>query len=311
MSMQEMESTAIIRSSTEVLAQNSRSFRLASLFLPAKAQDDAALCYAVCRLIDDTADEAESVELARQELAQIREELAGHVPARALLATFLAMAKRTGLRLDCVFELIKGVESDLGPVRLANDAELLRYGYRVAGTVGLMMCAVLGVDEREALPHAIDLGIAMQITNICRDVLEDARMNRVYLPASRLAAAGIDAEQIVDESVDREALSRVLNELIELAEAYYLSGQNGMRFIPGRSRIGILVAGRVYRAIGMRLRSQGGDPFRGRCVVPGWAKSYWIGVACVGWLDISLFGARRGHDATLHLLLSDLPGVTH
>jgi 15-cis-phytoene synthase len=304
-------STAMIRASTQVLANNSRSFRLASHFLPAEARDDAAVLYAVCRLIDDTADEAPDLERARFELGQLRAELSGEAPARPLIAEFVQMAHRTGIDLAIVFELINGVESDLGQVCFHTDRDLLRYSYRVAGTVGLMMSAVLGVRAQAALPHAIDLGIAMQITNICRDVLEDARRGRVYIPASRLAEAGITPAQVLDETVDRQALAGVIEDLLDLAESYYDSAQKGMGYIPGRCRVGILVASRVYRAIGLRLRRLGADPMKGRTVVPGLSKAWWVATACASWVEITLFRSTSGHDHRLHQVLVGLPGVLH
>ncbi|MGM0558718.1 MAG: phytoene/squalene synthase family protein, partial [Myxococcota bacterium] len=208
-------------------------------------------------------------------------------------------------------ELIEGVESDLGTVVFESDRELLRYCYRVAGTVGLMMCAVLGVDEQEALPHAIDLGVAMQITNICRDVLEDAQRGRVYLPADRLRAAGTSSKAVLDGDADRDAVARVVDDLLELANSYYASADDGMRYIPARCRLAIVVASRVYRAIGVKLRSNGSDALAGRTIV-GWAgKTWWVWLSLFAYTSprISGLGSYREHDAELHEALRGLPGV--
>lgn len=253
-----------------VLARHGKTFRFASAFLPAKNADDIALLYAFCREVDDAVDEATSVEAGRWEGACITAELAGLRPPRAAIAAFLALAGKSGIDLRFADDFIDGVRSDAAErVRVDDDRALLAYCYRVAGTVGAMMCPLLGVTDRRALPFAIDLGIAMQITNICRDVLEDAGRNRVYLPCARLREVGIDPEHVVAGVADRSALAAVVRDLLELADAHYRRSEQGVRFLPLRARAAILVASRVYRAIGVRLlRRHRGDPLHGRTVVP-------------------------------------------
>lgn len=146
------------------------------------------------------------------------------------------------------------------------------------------MCPLLDVRSATAQRHAADLGMAMQITNICRDVAEDARRGRVYLPADRLRGAGIEPEQVLDGSVDRSALAGVIRSLLERADSLYESGDQGARFLPSRARLAVLIASRLYRAIGLELLRQGGDPFRRRAVVPSWSKIRWAFVALVAWL---------------------------
>lgn len=300
-----------VRVSRAVLARHSRSFSWASVFLPEDRRDDAAVVYALCRLIDDAADEAEDAEQAREQLEQIRGELGGRREARPLVAQFLDVAARRRMDIRYAMELIEGVESDLGQVVFEDDRELLRYCYRVAGTVGLMMCAVLDVREREALPHAIDLGVGMQLTNICRDVREDAARGRVYLPAKRLEERGQSSEALMNAMASRGAVAGVVEDLLDLADAYYRSADDGMRYIPTRSRLAIVVASRVYRAIGVRLRSQGSDALAGRTVV-GWAgKSAWVArsLAAFAGPRISGVGGYKAHNGRLHEPLRGLPGV--
>lgn len=294
-----------------VLAHHARTFDLAGLFLPADRLDDAAIVYAFCRLVDDTIDEASDREAGAAALGVIEAELAGDAPARPLVAGVLALAAARGIDVGVFRELCVGVRGDADGVRIADDDELVRYCYRVAGTVGLMMCGVMGVGEADAWPFALDLGIAMQLTNICRDVAEDAGRGRIYLPATRLRAAGVAPESIELGTVDRRALARVVADLLALAERYYASAERGMGFIPGRSRLAILVASRVYRAIGLRLGRRGSDPMVGRTVVPGRVKAGWVAAA------IASFAAgaarRRGratvHDPWLHRAISGLPGA--
>ena len=300
----------LVAHSTEVLAHHSKSFRLASYFLPRQSRQDAAVLYAVCRLIDDLADEADDMEEASEHLRLLRLEIAGERAPRPLIDEFLSVADRREMDLSFALELIQGVESDLDEVIFESDERLLRYCYRVAGTVGLMMCAVLGVDNHQGLAHAIDLGVAMQITNICRDVLEDAQRGRVYLPAARLEEVGVQPQQLLAGEVTSEDIAPVVNDLLDLAERYYESADKGMRYIPARARLAIIIASRVYRAIGLKLRWRGTPVLEGRTVVSLPAKCLWVFVALFQWVRLSLPGSTApGHEEQLHQPLRGLPGV--
>ena len=220
------------------------------------------------------------------------------------MGAFLAVCLRRGIDPGCARHLLAGMESDLGPVAMPDRAALLRYCYQAAGTVGLMMVGVLGVREAWATPHAIDLGIAMQLTNICRDVAEDARMGRVYLPADRIG--GLDAAGVLEgDEQDRAAVVAEVGALLDLADRYYASGLAGLPAIPLRTRPAIAVAAALYQGIGHRLRAAGGDPMGGRTVVPPGAKLR----LAVGALAALPFLAAREHDPDLHGSLSGLPGI--
>jgi len=299
----------VIAESRAVLARHARTFNLAGRFLGAARRDEAAVVYAFCRLVDDVIDEAESIESGAVALASIEAELRGEAPARPLIAVFAAQLAAHGVDSGVPLELIAGVRSDSGPVVVADDRELLRYCYRVAGTVGLMMCGVLGVRAPRAQAFALDLGIAMQLTNICRDVAEDAVRGRVYLPATRLAQAGTDSTAVLAGTAPRPAIAAVVLDLLELADRHYASADLGMRFIPWPSRLAILVAGRVYRGIGVVLRARGGDAMAGRAVVPSLAKLGWS-VAAVARFALTLVPTPApNHDPNLHRLIADLPGA--
>lgn len=294
-----------------VFQRKARTFWLASRLLPRRTREDAAIVYAFCRLVDDTADEATDTAEAKLALDSLSNEVLGFVEARNLILEFRACAERLGIPLEAARELVAGVRSDLERVRIGDDDELVRYCYRVASTVGLMMCAVLGVRQREALPHAVDLGVAMQLTNVARDVAEDAARGRVYLPASRLRAAGVDPEALVAGRADPAAVARVVEEVLALADRYYASADGGMRDIPWRARPAILVASRVYRAIGVRLRSRRSDALAGRTVVPWTGKVGWGARALAAALRPGILGItpRWTHDPSLHRALRGLPGA--
>jgi phytoene synthase len=232
--------------------------------------------YAFCRDADDAIDEARTVADARRESSALAAELAGAAPPRPSVAELLALARAKDICLRYARDLIAGVASDVGPVRVVDDADLVRYGYHVAGTVGAMMLPILGATDARALAPAIDLGVAMQITNICRDVAEDARRDRVYLPESRLRAAGLSAADILAGTADRARLASVIRDLLALADRSYASAARGLPDLPLRARLTVAVAGAMYRGIGDRLvQTQGADPFLGRAIVPLRAKFFY------------------------------------
>ena len=301
--------SALVLQSRQVLATRARSFRWAAAFLPERSHDRAAVLYAFCRAVDDAADEAVTPAEGLRGLEELKASLQ-EPPAASLGAAVLELV-RAGVPRIAIDELMAGARSDLKEVRLADDGELLRYGFQVAGTVGLMMCGVLDVTDRRAARHAIDLGIGMQLTNICRDVLEDAANGRVYLPRTRLIAAGTSPEELLLGCADRQAVARVVTELLALADQYYASADAGMRYIPGRPRLAIMVASRLYRSIGLRLRGRGGDALAGRTVVPWWTKFGWVLRAVAAWSTMAFFARyRQSHCEQLHAdlhALDDLP----
>lgn len=273
-----------------LLDRHARTFRLASWFLPAATRDDAAIVYALCRTVDDLADETGD----RDALLAIRDELDGKTAPRPLVEAFRAVSPGG---VPAALDLVDGAIGDLDPVRVPDEAALVRYGYRVAGTVGLMMASLLGADRPDARAHAIDLGIGMQLSNIARDVDEDARRGRVYLPADWLAAEGVSPDAILAGRRD-EAVVRVVARVVARAEDYYRSGESGLVYLPWRTRVAILVASRAYRAIGHGVVRRGEAALRERTVVSLLGKVI-AALSGVG----RLFARTHGHDDRLHLPL--------
>jgi phytoene synthase len=296
----------------QVLAFRARSFRWASAFLSQAERRRVAALYAFCRAVDDLADAEPNTAEARKELDALHAGLCAEPDGEPLWPEghlwFRRLCLECGIDFRVVRELLAGMASDLGTVRLQSDRELLRYCYRAAGTVGLMMCSVLGVRDPRAWRHAIDLGIAMQLTNICRDVLEDAQASRVYLPADRLRAYGVAPEDLVEGRADAQAVSLVVADLIAIAEGYYQSGDAGMRFLPPRARWAILIASRLYRGIGRRLRSHlGGNALLGRVAVPWLAKLGLVVSATGSWLRLSLWPPKARTAGNHPACLAGLP----
>ena len=221
------------------------------------------MVYAFCRTVDDVVDEGDD-PLA---IDALREELNGDRPAGPVVGAFLAVAERRRIPLSAARELIDGCASDWGRVRVADEGELLRYAYLVAGTVGRMMAPLLGASHSAADRHAVELGLAMQLTNIARDVAEDAKRDRVYLPATWLAERGVVQDDVARQTADRQATFAVVERLVLAADVHYRRGEAGLRYLPLRTRVAIGVASRVYRAIGLRVVRRGMAALEDRTVL--------------------------------------------
>jgi phytoene synthase len=282
----------------QILAARARSFRWASAFLSAAQRGRVAGLYAFCRAVDDLADAQGVTPEAQQDLERLHEALAAEPDGRSLWPEeylwFRELCLECGIEFQVVEELIDGMISDLGVVRMQSDADLIQYCYQAAGTVGLMMCAVLGVRDPRALGRAVDLGIAMQLTNISRDVLEDAQASRVYLPADRLRAAGVEPSDLIEGRANTRGVSLVVNDVLAVAEVYYRSADEGMGFLPARARWAVLVASRLYRGIGRRLRRKHkSNPLLGRVVLPWFVKLALFVPASATWFRLSLRRSTR------------------
>ncbi len=230
------------------LGKHGKSFYWASFFLPNKNKGAASELYSICRYFDDLADETskDQSEKLKAEYEQICNN------DEHPISKFF---KNHGISIEILGDLIKGLIQDQKLVRIQKEKDLIEYSYQVAGTVGLMMQPLILVNNKKANKHAIDLGIAMQLTNIARDIYEDAIMNRVYLPKEWLK--NISIEQLKNDSTHEIQLqmSKILKKLINLSEIYYQNGFSGMRYIPIKTRLTIFFAAKIYRAIGMKIKN--------------------------------------------------------
>lgn len=291
----------------QVLARHGKSFYWASLFLGATLADRAARLYQFCRFVDDLADgdlpdRADSLEDIRGVLADPKHLAVAQIPE---LSAFITLASEANIPLRAAAELIDGMLRDQHPTALKTEAELLRYCHAVAGTVGLMMCRVLNCQHQRADAFAIDLGVAMQLTNIARDVLEDAQMNRRYLPADWFDPE-LSAETIArTPNHCHLPVASVIDRLLALAEDYYASALIGINLLPWRSRFSIIVALRVYRQIGRQLQRNGLQWWRGRTVV---SKSDKV-LLSLSSLKNLIPKTVPPHDVRLHSDLRGLAGV--
>ena len=268
----------------QVFAHHAKSFRLAANFLPKENIDDIAVLYHFCRLVDDAVDEASTLEEAHHNLADIEQDLQSNQSSG--LDTFKRVVRTHDIPMHSIQALMQGCEGDLYPVQIEDLEALSRYCYQVAGSVGEMMSPLINVTSLEATQFAIDLGLGMQITNICRDVLEDAERGRVYLPAEWLHEHELTPESILQQNVDPVKIASIIDRMLSTAEICYRRAYIGCRYIPFRSRLGILVARRVYRAIGLKLRSRHqSNPFHGRTMLNNWEKLCQVGLGLMDALN--------------------------
>ena len=266
-----------------VIDKHSKSFSLASRLLPRDMADSVVVIYAWCRRADDAIDLSAadpSAEAPADALLRLRQELtsvyAGDVQLDPVLAAFGEVQRLHDIPMHYPAELLAGMEMDVNGHEYSSIDELLGYGYRVASTVGLMLCHVLGVSQVVALRHAAHLGLAMQLTNICRDVLEDWQRGRLYLPADVLARHGVTelrvghGQSFPEAAVD--GCRGALAELLALADRYYASSDAGLEYLSLRSAVSVNAARRIYSAIGSKIASHGHDLRAPRAVVPSYEK---------------------------------------
>ena len=298
-----------LRRAEEILAKKGKSFHWAKKLLSEKHGERATRLYAFCRYLDDLADEAASPVQARATLMQVSQSLQTGRTQDPVVADAINLMSDCRIEPQIPQELINGLLTDLDEVGLKTVDELLRYCYRVAGTVGLMMSDVLDVTEPAASPFAIDLGIGMQLTNICRDVQEDARMGRRYIPNEIVGKISLD-DLINPSEAQQERLRNALYFLLNLADEYYESGQGGLPYLPLRARHGILIAAKVYHAIGLKLRSRDYRYWDGRMVIPKTQKLGITFMALGGTVFDSGFWTKPvTHRPELHRALQALPRV--
>ena len=239
------------KTNTYSIKSEGKSFYWASFFLPKKNRIAASRLYSICRYLDDVADNSklDTSSQIKNIFNQIKENESSEINI---------FFKKNNINLGILKDLIDGLISDQQNVRVVDEKELIDYSYKVAGTVGLMMLPIINTKDAEARKHAIDLGIAMQLTNIARDVYEDAKMNRLYLPKEWLGQVSIS--DLTDNKLDdqkKKLIELSIKNLIELSDKFYANGFSGMKFIPLRTRLAIFFAAKIYKGIGEKIKSGG------------------------------------------------------
>ena len=251
-----------------MIRKGSKSFYAASLLLPKAARDGAYALYAFCRYSDDVIDLGDGDARA---IARLRERLKsaylGKPEHSPVDRAFARVVRDYAIPETLPAALIEGLAWDAAGRRYETIDELYDYCARVAGSVGAMMAVLMGAREKDAIARACDLGVAMQLTNIARDVGEDARAGRIYLPLDWLEEAGVDADRLLAEPAFTPTLGDVVRRLLAEAADYYERGLAGVDFLPMRCRAGIVAAADIYAEIGRRIEENGYDSVAQRAVV--------------------------------------------
>jgi 15-cis-phytoene synthase len=281
-----------------LLRNGSRSFYAASLLLPRHVREPATALYAFCRVADDAVDQTHDPAMALAGLHRRLDAIYAQRPRpdpvdRALTSVVRDFAMPRAL-LDA---LLDGFAWDAENRRYADIGALRAYGARVAGTVGAMMTVLMGGRQAATLARACDLGIAMQLTNIARDVGEDARNGRLYLPLDWMREAGLDPDAFLRDPVFDARVAGVVQRLLGHASTLYERSRDGVAALPSDCRPAIHAARLVYSEIGAIIAQNGHDSVSRRAYVSGRRK--------LGLLAEAMLAARGGSSGRPHGVLEE------
>jgi phytoene synthase len=278
----------VVAHSARVISAGARSFHRAALLLPRRARHGVYHVYAWCRYCDDLVDRqvlghgqrrAHDRGAARALLESLRSQSARAVAgAPGLEPPFAALARAVrdhDVPPDGPPAFLDGLALDIEDTRYQTIDDLLVYCDRVAGTLGVMMAHAAGLTSPRALEAARTLGTALQLTNIARDVMDDAAAGRVYLPLAWLADAGVSPERIA-EPAERARVAEVVVRLLDCADEHYRRADRTLAALPFRAAWAAAAARGMYAEIGTLVRTRGPRAWDTRAVVPGWRKLYWV-----------------------------------
>lgn len=266
------------------IKHGSQSFSAASQLFDSETRERAWLLYAWCRQCDDIADnqvlggELGDQSNLDQRLAHIRRLTAlafeGKPTGDPAFDALGVVAEECGLTEAMAEDVIAGFALDADDWRPRSEADMMRYCYHVAGAVGVMMAVVMGVDpgDQDTLDRANDLGLAFQLSNIARDIVEDDAAGRCYLPINWLVEQDIEPGQHTKPH-HREELAEMAARLVALVEKHEAAARVGAERLPFRSRWAVLAAARIYGAIGRKVRTRGAEAWNSRTYVPRWEKA--------------------------------------
>ncbi len=274
-------------SSNNYLSIYAKSFNWAGFFLPKKTYLKCSTLYDFCRTIDNIADDSETLNIKKNKFLNFKNDFVNKKFDNPIIKKMWELVEEYQISTKIIEDLFDGIESDLkDKVEITSDKELLVYSYRVAGTVGLMMAKILNVKNNNALKSAIDLGIAMQLTNISRDVIQDANNNRNY----------------IDGNFDS------IKKTLKLADTFYESSFSSIREIPIFFRFSILVARRVYREIGnFILKKNNFENYEksGKIYVPKIYKIFQTFLAIYDFLKLLLIKSEDHSRYKEHLMINE------
>jgi 15-cis-phytoene synthase len=262
-------SPADLATCRQLIRDGSKSFFTASLLLPQRVRDPARSLYAFCRVADDAVDRSDdSAAAVKALLARLDGIYRGNPADEAADRAFADVVAQFAMPRALPEALIEGFAWDAEGRRYETIADVIDYGVRVAGTVGAMMSVIMGVRDPTAIARACDLGIAMQLTNIARDVGEDARNGRIYLPLAWMRQRGLDPEAFLKDPKFSPALASVIVDLLREADRLYARAVSGIDLLPASCRPSIHAARLLYSGIGREVERNGANSVDRRAVVP-------------------------------------------
>lgn len=292
----------IIQDFKRRIEHGSKSFAGAARLLSLNIRYDTYILYAWCRYCDDQIDSQsfghkDEAALQRNDnpedrLTDLRAQTQNALDGNAQDPIFAGLAHvitKHNIPHHYPLDLLDGFEMDVRQTKFQTLEDTLKYSYHVAGVVGIMMAQIMGIRQRTLLQRAADLGLAFQLTNIARDVMDDAAMGRVYLPENWLNEYGVSYKTIADKN-NRPAVAQVVARLLEAAEDYYKSAEFGIFHLPTRSALAISAAKQIYRHIGLDVKARGAKAWDKRIVVPKHRKLWEIGVCASSILGSRVLG---------------------
>lgn len=295
--------SADVKACRELLRDGSRSFYAASFLLPRRVRDPATALYAFCRLADDAIDigggGTPALDSLRDRLDRAYRGEPLPIPADR---AFSDVARRFAIPRALPEALIDGFAWDNAKRSYETGEDLLDYCARVAGTVGAMMALLMGQRDASVLARACDLGLAMQLTNIARDVGEDARNDRLYLPRSWMREAGLDPDLWLQNPAFDERLGAVVRRLLDVADEIYERADIGIGQLPADCRPGITAARLLYAEIGKEVARRNWDSVTTRAVVPGARKLKLLRKALSSVVQTTRWSESAGCESVLFLM---------
>lgn len=259
-------------------AKSGSSFYYSFMFLPKQKREAITALYAFCREVDDVVDECTELKVAQVKLAWWKDEIRNlyqNKPIHPVTKALEPVIKQYQLSEEHFLEIIDGMEMDLNFNRYEDFKQLQLYCYRVASVVGILSAQIFGFKNRKTLKFAHDLGMAFQLTNIIRDVGEDARRNRIYIPLDELAKFNITEEDIL-RSRESEAVKILLENQIEQAETYYDKALNELPYEDKKSqRVGLIMTA-IYRTLLREIKAGGAEKVLNARISLGTLRKLWI-----------------------------------
>jgi phytoene synthase len=231
------------------IKHHGKSFYWAGKFLKKEIFNDCSILYAFCRVVDNLVDEKSN---SKNNIKNFIKDYQSKNSKNLVINKFKKIEAKYKIPKKYVQDLFYGVSLDTKPVKIKTTKELLKYSYYVAGTVGAMMAYIFNTTNSKAIKCAVNLGIAMQLTNISRDVVKDAYLQRIYIPENFLKE-NITVKNIINNNFNKKNLFFSIKKIILLAEKYYISGNSGIKFLPRTIKFPIFLASKIYQGIGKKI----------------------------------------------------------